>query len=171
MTDSPSTNPDDKAAAPQATTCRHSKRARAACPFIAIGLLAILVGGLVAAATARNPIPNLVWLVAYLVLIVGLAQMAFGLGQALFPEQPAGRMRIALRWLLYNLGNIGVIAGTLAGSFVAVAVGTVLLLVALVLFLLAIQNAERTRWRDGYHALIGVVTIGALVGLILSALS
>lgn len=158
----------DDTSSGRAATC-HRDRLRAARLFVAAGLLAILAGGLVAAAIAHAPTRHLVWMVAYLVLVAGLAQGGLGCGQAALPRRPPGGLLTGSEWLLFNLGNAGVIAGTLAGDFRGVAAGTLSLIVSLALFTLGVRTVERNRSRDAYHALIAVVGVGALVGLALSA--
>src|SRR6185312_9648817 len=69
------------------------ERLRAARPFLLTALLALLFAGFVAAAIAHAPTRSLVWMVAYLVLVAGVAQGVLGLGQALLPGQPP-----ASRW-------------------------------------------------------------------------
>lgn len=148
------------------------RRHRSALPFLVIGIAAILVGGLVAAAVAHAPSQDMVWLVAYLVLVVGLAQVAFGCGQAVLAAKRVALIMVSAELLLFNVGNAGVIAGTLAGTFTPVLVGTILLLLALGLFYYRTRgDDERERLRYGYQALLVLIGIGALVGVTLSALA
>jgi len=146
-------------------------RHRSALPFLVIGIAAILAGGLIAAAVAHAPSRNMVWMVAYLVLVVGLAQAAFGAGQAALATKRVPLLMVIIELLLFNVGNAGVIAGTLAGTFMPVIVGTILLLLGLGLFYYRSRGDGRERLRYGYQALLALIAIGALVGLTLSALS
>src|SRR5699024_4635774 len=99
------------------------ERLMAARIFLATALAALLVAGFTAAAIAHAPTRLLVWMVAYLVLVAGVAQGVLGLGQALLPVRlPSRRWRVA-EWILFNLGNVGVIAGTLRASTACVAIG------------------------------------------------
>lgn len=150
---------------------RGGDRYRSALPFLAIGIAAILAGGLIAAAVAHAPGRDMVWLAAYLVLVVGLAQVAFGVGQAALAAKQTPLVIVIVELLLFNVGNAGVIAGTLASTFTSVAVGTVLLLLGLGLFYWRSRGDDRERLRYGYQALLALVAIGALVGVSLSALS
>ena len=93
---------------------------------MALGVAAIIAGGLVAAAVAHRPAEHPVWTSAYLVLIVGVAQIVFGAGQAWLSERLPATGWIAGEWIAFNLGNAGVIAGTVLGSFRMVLAGTVL---------------------------------------------
>ncbi|MGH8279001.1 MAG: hypothetical protein ACRETQ_05495 [Gammaproteobacteria bacterium] len=137
-------------------------------PFLITGGLAIIVGGLVAAAVAHQPTQHLVWMAAYLVLIVGVAQMVFGGGQAWLSAdtlRPAWR---ASEWIIYNLGNAGVIAGTLADLPSLVVVGTVLFIIGVALFLVHTRARTHIRWLIGYRILLGLVFLTSLVGLVLT---
>lgn len=142
-------------------------RWRAARPFVWLGIAAIIAGGLVAAAVAHAPIQKLVWMSAYLVLVVGVAQIVLGAGQAWLSERPPLLGWVAGEWVVFNLGNAGVIAGTLAGSFGWVAAGTVLFALGIALFLLGTRGV-RSGWLLGYRVLLGLVFLSSLAGLALS---
>ena len=143
-------------------------RWRAARPFVWLGIAAIIAGGLVAAAVADASVQKLVWMSAYLVLIVGVAQIVFGAGQAWLSSPVASPGWIAGEWIVFNLGNAGVIAGTLAGSSATVFGGTVLFAAGVGLFLLGTRGAARGRWLLGYRTLLGLVFLSSLAGLALS---
>ena len=82
-------------------------RTAAALPFVAVGIAAVIAGGATAAAVAYQPTEHLVWMVAYLVLVVGVMQCAFGAGQAwLAQDPPPGRVTWG-QWGVFNLGNAG----------------------------------------------------------------
>lgn len=137
-------------------------------PSFLIGGAAIVAGGLVAAITATDPLEHGAWVAAYLVLVVGVAQIALGLGQAWLTVVPPGREAVAAELAIYNLGNAGVIGGTLAGLTWLVDAGGILLVAALVMYLAATRRA-----RDGwvtltYRGLIAIVLVSIPVGLILA---
>ena len=145
-------------------------RSAAAAPFLVVALLAIVAGGLVAAVSAHAPSRALVWMVAYLVLVVGVAQAALGAGQAwLAAIRPSVRL-VVLQCLLFNLGSAGVIAGTLMASAPLVTTGTVVFVVALLLFLAGTRGAPAGWVLTAYRLGIGLVVIGAAVGVLLSLL-
>lgn len=144
-------------------------RGRAALPFAALGGAAIIAGGLVAAAVARHPAQQLVWMSAYLVLIVGVAQCVFGVGQALLSQRAPAAALVWIEWVVFNLGNAGVIAGTLSGWFALVFAGTVLFVAGIALFLARTRGGRRRRWLVGYRVLLGLIFASSLVGLALSA--
>jgi len=142
---------------------------RTVLPFAVVGFLAILVGGLIAATIAHEPSRNLVWLVAYLVLIFGLAQIFFGIGQAWLKPKASGRLLVWSEFALLNIGNLGIIYGVLADNIAVVAVATVLFLAALGLFALTVHRQPRTRFWQGYHVILALVAVSALIGLGLAA--
>lgn len=143
----------------------------AARPFAVLGTAAIIAGGLVAAASAHHPQQLLVWMAAYLVLIVGVAQIMFGAGQAWLSTRTPRASWLTGEWIVFNLGNALVIAGTLAGNFVLVFAGTVLFSAGIALFLLLTRGAAHRGWLIGYRILLGLIFLSSLVGLALSAAS
>ncbi|HET8554236.1 MAG TPA: hypothetical protein VFL78_05360 [Rhodanobacteraceae bacterium] len=133
--------------------------------FLVAALAALLVAGFTAAAVAHAPTRSLVWMVAYLVLVAGVAQGVLGLGQALLPARlPSTRWRIG-EWVLFNLGNVGVIFGTLWTSMAWVAVGTVLFVASLVAFLCGVRGAGRGWLLLAFRAVLVMTCLGACVGL------
>jgi hypothetical protein len=143
-------------------------RWRAVRPFAWLGIAAIIAGGLVAAAVAHRPAQVLVWMSAYLVLIVGVAQIVFGAGQAWLSERAPSRGWVTGEWVIFNLGNAGVIAGTLAGSFDLVAAGTALFALGIALFLWEVRGGTHRAWLLAYRILLGLVFLSSLVGLVLT---
>lgn len=149
-------------------TADAAARWRAARPFAALGAGAIVAGGLVAAVVAHHPAEHPVWMSAYLVLIVGVAQIVFGAGQAwLSAGVPGPRLR-AGEWIVFNLGNLGVIIGTLCEQFALVLVGTVLFACGIALFLLATRGGPRRGWLMAYRTVLGLVFASSLAGLALA---
>lgn len=140
-------------------------------PFAGVGLAAVVAGGLIAAAVAYAPTEPLVWLVAYLVLIVGVTQAALGVGQYRLADRPLTPALLWAQFALYNLGNAGVIAGTLLDLPLLVDVGGVLLVVALIGFLLGSRGTGKDgtlRWL--YRILIVLLLISVPIGLLLAQL-
>ena len=122
------------------------------------------------AITAHAPSRALVWMVAYLVLVVGVAQAALGAGQAwLATSAPSARL-VTLQCLLFNLGSAGVIAGTLMASAPWVTSGTVVFAVALLLFLAGTRGARTGGLSIAYRIGLGLLALGATVGVTLSLL-
>jgi len=135
-----------------------------------MGGISIIAGGLVAAVTAISPTRHATWAAAYLVLVVGVAQLGIGVGQALLaPKTPSSRL-ITAELLTWDIGNAGVIAGTLLNRVGLVDLGGVLLAVSLVLFLLGVRgHAGQNRWLlYGYRLLIAIVLVSIPIGLTIS---
>ncbi|TAN04811.1 MAG: hypothetical protein EPN36_07145 [Rhodanobacteraceae bacterium] len=156
-------------------TSESAARGRVAAPFVVCGGAAVIAGGLLAAvvglpgtATANLPLQHLAWASAYLVLVVGVAQFVFGLGQAWLSARVPSAGWIVTEWCVFNLGNAGVIAGTLLGSFELVLAGTALFAAGIALFLLGTRGALRLGWLAGYRILLGLMFLSSLVGLVLS---
>lgn len=146
-----------------------SDRLAAAMPFLLTATFAIVVGGLVAAAIAHAPGQKLVWMVAYLILVGGVAQVILGGGQALLTDRlPSGRTRLA-EVFLFNAGNVGVIFGTIWSSLPIVWAGTLLFAAALVMFMLATRVAGRSWLVYAYRLVLLLVGVGAITGLVLAS--
>ena len=150
-------------------------RWRAASPFLALGGAAVIAGGLLAAvvglpgtATANLPLRHLAWASAYLVLIVGVAQIVFGAGQAWLSARVPETRWVAGEWLVFNLGNAGVIAGTLCARFWMVLIGTFLFAAGIALFLLGTRGGARGGWLVAYRVLLALIFLSSLVGLALA---
>ncbi|PFG44903.1 hypothetical protein ATJ97_0177 [Georgenia soli] len=141
-------------------------------PFVSVGLVCIIVGGLVAAVTGPTGFEDGSWAAAYLVLVAGVAQLGLGVGQALVPARlPTPRTR-AWEIVMWNAGNTAVLAATLAGTPVLVAAGGLVLIVALALFAHAVRG-PRTGSAVLFVAhllLVCVIAVSIPVGLVLSVL-
>jgi hypothetical protein len=143
-------------------------RVVAAAPFFVVALLAITAGGVVAAVTAHAPSRALMWMVAFLVLVVGIAQAALGAGQTWLAASTPSLRLVALQCVLFNLGSVGVIAGRLMSSASLVASGTVVFVLALLLFLTGTRGA-RMGWPVIVYRLgVGLVGLSAMTGVLLS---
>lgn len=134
---------------------------------MALGVAAIIAGGLIAAAVAHRPAEHPVWTSAYLVLIVGVAQIVFGAGQAWLPERLPSMGWIASEWIVFNLGNAGVVAGTVFRSFPMVLAGTALFAAGIAAFLLGTRG-PRSAWLLGYRLVLGLIFLSSLAGLALT---
>lgn len=139
---------------------------RVALPFLIVGTAAVIFGGLFSAATARSATYHSAWLVAYLVLVVGVAQVALGLGEWWLASRP---LRFSFIWgqvVLFALGNAGVILGSLSGSTFWVDVGSAFLLVAIGSFGWAVRSPRHRGWALwAFWALIGFLLASVVVGL------
>ena len=118
------------------------ERINSAVPFLLVSASAIVGGGAVAAAMAHAPSRKLFWMVGYLVLVVGVTQAALGAGQALLATSVTAPRVRALEWVLFNLGNAGVISGTMLSIWPLLLAGTLLFAAALAVFLHATRRAR-----------------------------
>lgn len=137
--------------------------------FSAVGAASIVAGGLTAAVSATAPSEHGAWAAAYLVLVCGVAQIALGTGQLLL-ARPATRT-LAWEFATWNLGNAGVLAGTLAGSTAVVDAGGVLLAAALALMTFGTRSSAGAHvWTlRGYRLLTAVILVSIPIGLVLAA--
>jgi len=136
--------------------------------FLATALVALLAAGFAAAVFAHAPTRPLMWMVAYLVLVGGVAQAVLGIGQALLPPDPPSRRWCLLEWSLFNAGNLGVIAGTLAERTALVTLGTLLFVASLGTFLAGVRG-QRAGWLlTLFRGVLVLVLLGAGTGLALT---
>ena len=143
---------------------------RRAWPFWTAATLGIIGGGLIAGFLAHTPSRSAMWLVAYLVLVVGTAQAALAAGQAwLAPSAPTAGW-LASEWLLFNAANVLVIAGVLRGHGAWVNVGALLLAAALALFLRGVRGGAGGWLAGAYRGLVVLLGCSALIGVGLMAL-
>lgn len=142
--------------------------------LVGTGAGAVLLGGLVAAVTDPLDLERGSWLAAYLVLVAGVGQVAFGHRRRLLPSTGSQQRSGWAQWACWNLGGVGVMVGTVSAVRPLVDLGSALVLVSL---LLAFQTARaeppaRTRstryWSLGYRALLVVLTVSVPIGIILS---
>lgn len=138
---------------------------------MASGALAVIAGGATAAAIAYHPTRHLVWMVAYLVLVVGVMQGVLGAGQAWLAGRPPAGRTVWGQWLLFNLGNAGVIGGTLCNRTGVVAAGTVLFAAAIAGFFAGASRSRLRGWGVAYRVLLGLVFLSACTGVVISAVS
>jgi hypothetical protein len=145
-----------------------AKRVTAALPFVILAGLSVLAGGLLAAVVALHPSQHAVWTASYLVLVVGILQFALGLGQALLTVDTPAAGLLAGQWLLLNFGNAGVIIGTLIATPPLVGGGSILMLIALALFLYATRTVRHRMFAYLYRVLLIFILISIAAGAILS---
>lgn len=105
-------------------------------PYIVAGFTCIVAGGLLAAATAYVTTQKTAWATAYIVLVGGIAQI--GLGAAVAWLAPTAPRRFAWwAFIGWNIGNACVLAGQMTGVLLVTDLGTVVLIAALVIVLIA----------------------------------
>ena len=144
--------------------------ARPTMPAIAIGIVCIAIGGLRSAVNSVNPTEHGSWAAAYLVLVMGLAQIALALGQALLSSTPASHRVLLVEVLTWNLGGALVLIGTLVGRVVLVDAGGVLLVVTLALIARSVRMpGTGPSWhRAVFFSLVVVLLVSIPIGLVLS---
>lgn len=140
--------------------------------FGALGVDAILAGGLLAAFTASRPSQFYSWATAYLVLVVGVLQIAFSISLYLLAKKPDSKT-VALSFILYNLGNLCVVLGTALKNTwqnhtIIVDLGGLLLAVAMLVFMFAVRDAKKTWLRTIFYTLTAVIFISIPIGLLLA---
>ncbi|GAB2524053.1 hypothetical protein [Paramicrobacterium agarici] len=145
---------------------------RSSIPFLWVGTIAIIVGGLIAAVTSPLNLEHGSWASAYIVLIVGVALIFFGVTQSLLTERVTGRTA-AIEISGWMLGSLAVLGGTLVETPWVVDVGGAILVLTLVVFALAVRTGTRTRatwplWTFRFVLIVIVVSIP--IGLVLSHL-
>lgn len=145
-------------------------RRSAAAPFVWMGGVGAVAGGVLAAATAYAPTFHASWATAYLVLVVGVAQVCLGVGQALMAERVPSPRTVMSEFVLFNLGHIGVLLGGVLDTNWLTDIGGVLLLPPLVLMLLSVRRrAAGPRWTVvAYRGLMVVLLVSIPTGLVLA---
>lgn len=152
------------AASPNTTT-QHNP---AATTMLFIGILAVIAGGLLSAVTSPLSLEYGSWASAFLVLVVGVAQIAMTLQRRHHDAKPS---TLWLQCAAWNLGAAAVIAGTFLATTLLVDLGSISLVVAL---MLALQSSRRqhpvNRWTIGYRLLLLTLMISIPIGIVLSHL-
>ena len=158
--------------APATDAVGHGPLTPALTVMVVIGGAAIVVGGLVAAVT--DPLGWAVgsWAAAYLVLVAGAAQVAYGLLQRPLARTAPSTGMVTWQLVLFNLGNAAVIIGTVVDTPAIVYVGSGLLVIALVLFLAAVRHRTAAHplavWT--YRAITAILLVSIPIGSVLSTL-
>lgn len=145
-----------------------AQRWLSAAPFVILGSIGIVAAGLTSAATAFAPSYQASWAVAYLVLVVGAAQIALGLGQAwLAPKPPSGRV-VALESLAFNLGHAAILIGTLLGPLLLTVVGSALVVAVLILMYWLVRSPSRRGWLlYAYWLILAILLVSIPIGLLI----
>lgn len=134
-------------------------------PLRAAAWLWLIGAAASAIARAVEPYEHGIWLVAYLFLVGFMAQLLLGRGQdAISPAAPA--RLVSLQAALWNLGVIAVPAGVLADIRVPIAVGSLALVAALLLFWRSVRPAYEVRGAG--RAAIGRAYVGLLAFMLAS---
>lgn len=140
----------------------------ASAPFKILGTLAIIAAGLIAAAIAYHPTKPMVWMVAYLVLVVGVVQYVLGSAQAALATRRLSATTVWSQWILLNLGHAGVIAGTLTASLATLVGGTLFYDLALLWMGLSARDGKPGPARIGYWLLVLAMLASSFTGIALT---
>ncbi|MGH3732406.1 MAG: hypothetical protein ACRDVC_03395 [Acidimicrobiales bacterium] len=152
---------------PQDAAGTRSGDARVPLIFVVVGGALIVVGGFVAAAGGEAPSKHLSWAAAYLVLVCGVAQLGLGGGRALMTPRQFDTKLITWQFITFNLGNAGVLIGTLVGLPVLLYVGSAFFLLALALFARDARGTHQHGWAFLYWAFILVLAVSVPAGAVL----
>lgn len=138
--------------------------------YVTTGVMAIVLGGLVSAFCAKQPTTFAMWASAYLVLVVGVAQVIFGAVQ----KQSTGVLRRYWAYGLFNVGNILVIVSTAMkyaqqpGNIVIAVVGSASLVASLILFGWYMADAKQSWHKLAVFAVLLGLGVSVPVGIILA---
>lgn len=146
--------------------------------FVLCGAAFLVVAAIAAVTNVRAPFAHGWWLVAYLSLVGGVAQLLLGPGLSVIARRSGAQER-ALRYgvaelALWNVGTVMVAVADLMLMPGGVVVGSVLLIVALALFardLMRINVASGTSlgvWRVMYSLLLVFMAVSTIVGTALA---
>ena len=124
------------------------------------------------------PITRGWWLVAYLFLVGGIAQILLGPGLIAIAEHARARVpshdASLMQLILWNVGTVTVAAADLSATPAGVLAGSLLLLVALATFALSLRRVKMTArrpargWIGGYALLIAFLVGSTLIGAALA---
>lgn len=139
-----------------------------------LGLAFLLSSALAAALRATTPFEHGWWLVAYLALVGGLAQLLLAPGRASVLSRVGSayppRVWLWCELVLWNVGALTVPIGVFADGASAVLAGSVILLTALVLYAAGLRRTARKArrpargWERAYYVLIGFLVASVFVG-------
>ena len=146
-------------------------RRAAFAPFAVAGSFSVVAGGLLAAAIAAPaPTRHGVWAAAYLVLVLGVGQVVLAAGQLVLAAEPPSTRAVAVTAALFNGGNVAVLIGVITGHIVVFDAGSVLLLVALLLFGYQVRRAARRGWAlHLYRLFIATLAVSIPIGLLITS--
>ena len=139
-------------------------------PFLFVGALYVVAGGLVAAVTRPTGFDLGSWLAAFLVLVGGATQIALGVGQAWLSDVRPNPAAVTAEMLVWNAGVAATIMGTLVAAPLVTTLGGIALIVALVLFLRGVGTSgwDARSVRTVYRAVVALILLSTPVGLALA---
>lgn len=145
--------------------------------FVRAGATFLIAAAVIAIANAIAPFAHGWWLVAYLALVGGVAQLLLGPGLIWLGARGGARALAGRRgrstFALWNVGTLVVAAADLAAMPPGVVAGSVLLVWALSLFAIELRRAEplarrvAPAWVRGYAFLLAFLGASVIVGIVL----
>jgi hypothetical protein len=138
--------------------------------MFAAGGVSIVAGGLVASVAGPTNWEHGSWVAAFLVLVAGVAQVGVGAAQAqLVPVAPTVGFA-AVECVLWNVGCMTIVAGTLLSSPVAVSFGGTLLVAALGMSAFALRGSgiQPRQFLLPYRVLLLVLLTSTPIGIALA---
>ncbi len=150
----------------QPTTTVHHTAAR---PFIVLAIAAIIVGGLLSAFFAAEPSRIIMWVSAFLVLVLGIGQLTLGTVVRHITGEPRVTLAAAI-CALYNLAGFAIIAGTVQKDqfHYLVAIGSGGLWIALLGHMWLTQRSLEASWRGFYYVMMVILLVSTAIGVSIS---
>lgn len=137
--------------------------------FTVTGMVFVIAGAFVAAATGPLEWSKGSWLSAFMVLVCGVAVMAIGIAQQHSPAPISMRTRLVqlVGWLV---ANALVAVGALTETTVVTAIGSILLFAVLLLTVWVGRAIAATRhvWAYLYVAILLILAVSIPIGMVLS---
>ena len=139
-------------------------------PFVVVGTICTIAGGLTAAVSRPTDFGHGPWLAAYLVLVGGVGQIGLGAGQALLAGGVPSQGIVRVEVTSWNVGLLGVVAGTLVPSPLLTTVGSVATALALTLLVRSAHAPGRpVSWMRGiFLALAVTLILSTPIGVVLA---
>lgn len=142
-------------------------------PLFVLGTLGILAGGVVAAIARPTGWGHGSWTAAYLVLVVGVGQLAVAFAQAALAPRVPSRGRIWAEVVCWNVGSGIIIAATQVDAPIPVAVGSAVFLAALAIAADVVRPRSDLTGSAAlvlglYRALLVILGVSVFVGIVLS---
>lgn len=136
---------------------------------------AIITAAILTAFTAKSPTTLVMWVSAYLTLVVGMTQVFLGLSVIQLVKKSATR---SVLWVfgLFNAGNALVIVSTLLKyshydhHLVVTIAGALLIALAMIILGRQIRQARPSTLRSLTYAVIAILISSSLLGLVLTSL-
>jgi hypothetical protein len=146
------------------------ERWRAASPFVAIGAVSIVAGGLVAALTRPLELDAGPWIAAYLVLVNGVAQAGLGAGRTVLARQAPRPRVVVVEVMAWNASTTTIIAGRFLGWPLLTTAGALCLLLAVGCLIrhVPVATAKRRVFAVAHWALGVLVALSAPIGVLLA---